>query len=31
MTIADERTEALRMMCDTFKFVEELAGSAAYL
>ena len=31
MTIADERTEALKLMCDTFKFVEELAGNAAYL
>jgi hypothetical protein len=31
MTIADERTEALKLMCDTFKFIEELAGNTAYL
>lgn len=31
MTIADERTETLKLMCDTFKFIEELAGSTAYL
>lgn len=31
MTIADERTETLKLMCDTFKFVEELAGNTAIL
>ena len=27
MTIAGERTECLKTMCDAFKFVEDLAGS----
>lgn len=31
MTIADERTETLKLMCDTFKFIEELAGNTAML
>ena len=31
MTIADERTETLKLMCDAFKFVEELAGNNAIL
>ena len=31
MTIAEERTETLRLMCDTFKFVEELAGNTGLL
>lgn len=31
LTIADERTETLKMMCETFKFVEELAGSTQSL
>ena len=31
MTISEDRVEALKLMCDTFKFVEELAGSAAYI
>jgi len=31
MTIAEERTETLRMMCDAFKFIEELAGNTSLL
>ena len=31
MTIAEERTETLRMMCDSFKFIEELAGNTSLL
>ena len=29
LTIAEERTEALKQMVDAFKFVEELAGSTS--
>lgn len=31
MTIDQDRVECLRRMCDAFKFVEELAGSAALI
>jgi hypothetical protein len=31
MTISEERTETLRLMCETFKFIEELAGNTGYL
>ena len=31
MTIAEERTETLRLMCETFKFIEELAVNTGYL
>ena len=31
MTIAEERTETLRMMCDAFKFIEELAGNTSLI
>lgn len=28
MTIAPERTETLKRMCEAFKFIEDLAGSS---
>ena len=31
MTIAEERTESLRMMVDAFKFIEELAGNTSLM
>ena len=31
MTIAEERIETLRMMCDAFKFIEELAGNTSLI
>lgn len=31
MTIAEERTESLRMMVDAFKFIEELAGNTSMM
>ena len=31
MTIGEERKEALAMMCDAFKFIEQQAGSAGSL
>ena len=31
MTIAEERTAALRAMCDAFKFIEELAGNTSLM
>jgi hypothetical protein len=31
MTIAEKRTETLKMMCDAFKFVEDLAGNTGMM
>ena len=31
MTIAEELKETLKLMCDSFKFIEELAGNTGYL
>lgn len=31
MTIGEQRIDCLKLMCETFKFVEELAGSAALI
>jgi hypothetical protein len=31
MSIGDERTETLKLMCETFKFIEELAGNTTQM
>ena len=31
MTIAEERTETLKKMCDAFKFIEDLAGNTSVM
>ena len=31
MTIASERTETLKMMCEAFKFIEDLAGNTSVM
>lgn len=31
MTIAEKRTESLKMMCDAFKFIEDLAGNTGIM
>ena len=31
MTIGEQRVDCLKMMCDGFKFVEEIAGNASLI
>lgn len=31
MTIGEQRIDCLKLMCDTFKFVEELAGNTSLI
>jgi hypothetical protein len=31
MTIGEQRVDCLKMMCDGFKFIEEIAGSSSLI